>query len=200
MSPTVVKVGGSLFDLPDLGPMLRRWLAQDAPPRVLLVPGGGPTADVIRAFDERFRLGEEAAHWLALRALTVNAHLLAELVGGVVVGGWEGCPTVWGEQRVPVLDGFAFAATDEARPDHLPHSWAVTSDSLAARAAVVGGAGRLILLKSVAVPEGVDWFEAARRGWVDDCFPTVLRQGRGLRVTAVAFRDLVSDASQKRSE
>jgi 5-(aminomethyl)-3-furanmethanol phosphate kinase len=189
MSPTVVKVGGSLYDLPDLGPRLRYWLAKDAPPRVLLVPGGGPTADVVRAFDQRFRLGEEAAHWLALRALTVNAHLLAELVGGPVVGDWGECPAAWGAGRVPVLDGFAFAAADEVRPDHLPHSWAVTSDSLAARAAVVGEAGRLILLKSVGIPEGIDWSEAARRGWVDAWFPSVLRQRPGLRVTTIAFRD-----------
>src|SRR5207248_9110984 len=58
----VVKVGGSLYDLPDLADRLRRWLSALAAPRVLLVPGGGPTADVIRTFDQRHRLGEEASH------------------------------------------------------------------------------------------------------------------------------------------
>lgn len=199
MTPTVVKVGGSLFDLPDLGRVLRRWLGSKAPSHVLLVPGGGPTADVIRGYDERFHLGEEAAHWLALRAMALNAHLLAELVGGIVVGDWDECPACWDRGSVPILDGYAFAVTDEVRPSHLPHSWAVTSDALAARAAIVGGAGRLVLLKSVAIPPGTDWGEAARRGWVDPHFPRVIHNQGELRIEVVAFREHVSDTSRKRS-
>ena len=78
----VVKVGGSLFDWPDLGPRLRQWLAANAPREVILVPGGGPTADVIRTLDRTHGLGDEAAHWLALRAMAVNAELLAALLPG----------------------------------------------------------------------------------------------------------------------
>jgi aspartokinase-like uncharacterized kinase len=66
--PVVVKVGGSLFDLPDLGPRLEVWLG--ARRSVVLVPGGGPTTDVVRALDRTHRLGEEAAHWLALRSIS----------------------------------------------------------------------------------------------------------------------------------
>ena len=62
--PHVVKVGGSLFDLPGLGPCLRRWL-DGLDGDVILVPGGGPTADVVRTFDRRQVLGQEKAHWLA---------------------------------------------------------------------------------------------------------------------------------------
>ena len=36
----VVKVGGSLFDWPELGPRLGRWLKTLPSNRVLLVPGG----------------------------------------------------------------------------------------------------------------------------------------------------------------
>ena len=43
---------------------------------VLFVPGGGPTADVIRDFDRIHQLGEEQAHWLALAALQLNADFL----------------------------------------------------------------------------------------------------------------------------
>ena len=58
----VAKVGGSLFDLPQLGPALARWAAEQPAP-VLYVPGGGPFADVIRALDRVHDLGDEAAHW-----------------------------------------------------------------------------------------------------------------------------------------
>src|SRR5947209_1436057 len=83
--PVVVKVGGSLYDLPDLGPRLGRWLGASPGRRALLVPGGGPTADVIRQFDACHGLGEATAHELALRALTLNAHFLAALVPAAVV-------------------------------------------------------------------------------------------------------------------
>lgn len=55
----------------------------------------------------------------------------------------------------------------------MPHSWDVTTDSIAARVALVHGAERLVLLKSVDVPSGTPWEEAAARGWVDAHFPKV---------------------------
>jgi len=167
---TVVKVGGSLYDHPALGPGLRAYLAA-LPPPVLLVAGGGGFADAVRKLDAVHRLGEERAHWLALRALGAAADFLAHLTGG----GYR------------VLDAHAFAVADEARPDRLPHAWAVTTDSVAARAAVVYGAARLILLKSAAVPPGLPWAEAAARGWVDPHFPAVVA-GRAFAVEALDFR------------
>src|SRR5262249_34902973 len=77
--PVVVKVGGSLYDWPDLAGRLQDWLGQPSERRVLLVPGGGVTADVVRDLDQRHALGEERAHWLALHALALNAHFLAAL-------------------------------------------------------------------------------------------------------------------------
>ena len=189
MTPVVVKVGGSLFDLPGLGPRLERWL-EGWGGDVILVPGGGVAADVVRAFDRRHGLGEEAAHWLALRALSLNAHLLAGLLpSALVVDDLEDCRRAWQAGLAAVLDPHAFARADEGRPGCLPHRWDVTSDSLAARVAVVAGARSLVLLKSVTVPDGVDWDEAGRLGLVDPLFADVLRQARpGPEVCAVNFR------------
>jgi hypothetical protein len=78
-------------------------------------------------------------------------------------------------QPVRVLDCYAFAREDEARPGALPHTWGVTTDSIAARAAAVFGAERLILLKSRDVPPGTPWEEVAANGWVDAHFPHVAR-------------------------
>jgi aspartokinase-like uncharacterized kinase len=149
----VVKVGGSLYDWPELGPCLRAWLAALAPARALLVPGGGPTADAIRALDRHHALSEEAAHWLALQALSLNARFLQALLPGA-----------------EVVDAHDFARRDEGRPGALPHTWDVTSDSVAARVAQVTGARRLVLLKSTDFPEGIDAREAGRRGLVDAYF------------------------------
>jgi hypothetical protein len=72
-----------------------------------------------------------------------------------------------------VLDPHTFARADESRPGALPHSWRVTTDSIAARAAVVFRAERLVLLKSVDVPPGTTWERAADNGWVDAHFPQI---------------------------
>jgi aspartokinase-like uncharacterized kinase len=181
----VVKVSGSLYDLPDLGTRLRRFLASLNDPRAdsldcLIVPGGGATADAIRAFDRDQRLGPEASHWLALRACALNAHFLACLLPGArIVGGLEAF------RGMAVLDPFAFALADEAEVGCLPHHWDATSDSVAARVAVVARA-ELVLLKSVPRPEG-DWFAAAAEGYVDPVFPQIVRAAR-LRVRAVDLR------------
>jgi aspartokinase-like uncharacterized kinase len=170
-SSIVVKVGGSLYDLPDLGSRLRRWLAAQGTDSMLMVPGGGALAEAVRELDSTHGLGAEIAHWLALRALTVNAHFLATLLPGALV---VGHPEEWKRDTTAVLDSHAFAVADEGRAGALPHSWAVTSDSIAARVACVSGVRRLILLKSVVIPHDVDWREAARRGWVDEYFPLLV--------------------------
>src|SRR5258708_1651031 len=102
--PVIVKVGGSLFDWPDLVPQLRDYLAMLAGKNVLLIPGGGPAADAVRAYDHSHGLGEESAHWLALRALSLNAHLLAALLPDAQGGaGLKAPKAVWGAGPGPGL-------------------------------------------------------------------------------------------------
>jgi 5-(aminomethyl)-3-furanmethanol phosphate kinase len=187
----VVKVGGSLYDLPDLGFRLRRWLAEHfADDHVILVPGGGGTAAVIRDLDRRHGLGEETSHWLALRALGLNAHFLAALLPPAwVAGKIEALGAAWEKNRLAVLDVHEFARDDEDRPGHLPHDWTVTSDALAARVAMVVEARHLVLLKSTTIPPSMDWTEVGRLGVVDERFAEVLREApAALRVSAVNLR------------
>lgn len=182
----VAKVGGSLFDLPRLGESLARWAdAQTAP--VLFVPGGGPFADVIRALDRVHGLGDEASHWLAVRALSLSARVLVQLLPDAEL---LDNPT-WGELaqkrwdtpgRVYVLDEFEFCRQHDTEP----HTWGVTSDSLALAAALYVNADKLVLLKSVDI-SGVTWEEAAARGWVDAHFPKLVGRAE-FPVEAVNFR------------
>lgn len=178
----VVKVGGSLFDLPELGQRLSAWSKETGLARVLFVPGGGPTTNAVRELDRRHRLGEERAHWLALRALTLNAHFLADLLPGAAIVSDPGAAlgAAW-----TILDCHSFVEADDGRPDHLPHTWSVTSDSVAARAARLARAIQLYLLKSVIAPKTADWAEAARIGYVDPFFP---QAAAGLQVTMVNLR------------
>jgi 5-(aminomethyl)-3-furanmethanol phosphate kinase len=189
-APVIVKVGGSLLDLPGVGPRLRSWLDTLGAPDLLIVPGGGATANAIRTLDRRHGLGEEAAHWLALRALSLNAAVLQALLpASQVIDDWHDAAALCRRGVVPILDAFHFAWVDEECAGHLPHCWDVTSDSLAARVAVIAQARELILLKSVTIPESMCWAKAAQCGYVDPMFAQTCSQGgSGLSVRAVNFR------------
>ena len=169
MTPVVVaKVGGSLFDLPDLRDRLMNWVAALPDHRILFVPGGGRLADCIRQLDQQHGLGEGKAHWLALRALSVNALFLSDLLGAPVVSSLDER-----EGAFAVLDAHAFCLRDEDRKGALGHSWRVTSDSVAARVAAVVG-GEVVLLKSVDRSAEMTWADAARAGIVDETFPELV--------------------------
>lgn len=192
MGPCIVKVGGSLFEWPGLGPRLRDWLAANAPRETILVPGGGPAAELVRKLDRVHGLGEETSHWLALRAMRFMAGVLEEVLhdAGVTNTEWyrgdSDLSCIWAGGHLPILDALAFSEKDELRSGALPHTWAVTSDSIAARLAVVAGADELVLLKSAPPPAG-DVAAWAASGYVDPWLPRVLA-GTDVRATAVSLR------------
>jgi aspartokinase-like uncharacterized kinase len=186
----VVKVGGSLYDLADLGPRLAAWLGTVSEP-ILLVPGGGAVTDVVRDLDRCHGLGEATGHDLALRSLTMNAWFLAALLSRTAIGSVAVCNPCSSPltDRVSLLDAHAFWVSDaRVNPGALLACWDATSDSVAARAAVVLDASELVLLKSVTIAEPYDWTEAARLGTVDPVFCRILESSLQLRIRAVNLR------------
>lgn len=170
----IVKVGGSLFDLPDLADRLRAYLTFLHTPHAILIAGGGKVAKLVRDLDHVHHLGEEKAHWLAVRSLALTARFLAEVLPEAGVSrDLDGCVRLWSAGQPAILDPCAFVIQDEGQPGCLPHSWDVTSDSIAARVAELTGAELLVLLKSIDVPEGMTWREAGKHGFVDPYFAQV---------------------------
>ena len=47
----VIKVGGSLYDFPQLSSSLHRFLDSIKPSNIAIFPGGGPFADAVRVLD-----------------------------------------------------------------------------------------------------------------------------------------------------
>ena len=127
MRPIVIKVGGSLFDWPEVARELPVVLNQkrDASEALVLLAGGGAAADFVRTLDRTFALGDSRAHHLALRSLDLTAHALATLVPGLVV--------------VDELEG----ALAEERADRVAERAVEGGSSVADRPPlVVDGAGR----------------------------------------------------------
>jgi 5-(aminomethyl)-3-furanmethanol phosphate kinase len=180
-SVAIIKVGGSLFDWAELPVRLNAFLdarrAADGEERQVLIAGGGPAADVVRALDRIHGLGDETAHRLALHAMDLTAIMLAQLVPGTVpVEHVDTLRTVWATGSIPVLaPRLTIEETERSGQASLPASWDVTSDTITAWIAVQLVADRLIFLKSAPLPVGTDRREAAQLGLVDPMLPIVAR-------------------------
>jgi probable H4MPT-linked C1 transfer pathway protein len=159
----VIKIGGGLLAQTEcFGAVLSAVADAGRARRVLVVPGGGPFADAVRAVDSRLRLSDDTAHWMAVLAMDQYAHLIAaRLAGGTLVASCRDVMMALDAGRVAVLAPSQWLR--EADP--LPHSWDVTSDSIAAWVAGAVGARRLVLVK----PAG-----AAGADLIDPYFSRVL--------------------------
>ena len=142
----VVKVGGSILAHPAHFDSTLTTIAEAGRlRRVLVVPGGGPFARAVREIDVEMRLSDDAAHWMAILAMDQYAHVIASrLIGGVRVSGRAQLDDAFAAGRIPVLAPYAWMY--EADP--LPHSWDVTSDSIAAWVAGEVAAPLLVLVKA----------------------------------------------------
>ncbi len=142
---TVLKLGGSVLAHPQQFESALRTIERLARERgLLVVPGGGLFADAVRDTDRRFHPGDSAAHWMAVLAMDQHAHLIAaRLQRGMVVAAVPEAIEAIAAGSIPVLAPYQWLR--EADP--LPHSWDVTSDSIAAWVAGALGATRLVLVK-----------------------------------------------------
>ena len=151
---TVVKVGGGLLAhgivLDNVLNVLAE-IAREDP--LLIIPGGGPFADAVRDQDARLALSDDAAHWMAVLGMDQYAHLIvSRMTRAVLVTDASEISTALASEQIPVLAPYAWLR----RADPLPHSWAVTSDSIAAWMAHDIGAQRLVLVKPPGAATGAD--------------------------------------------
>lgn len=193
----VVKVGCSLFERPDLQTQLFAWLTAQSPALHLFVTGGGELADSIKNWDVRFQLGEALSHWMCIRALSITARALTHVLeGSSLLGDWNsvhGWIAAARQESAAVLDVWEFLRKTEpsAPPEPLPHTWQVTSDSIAARVAEVLNADELVLMKARVAPAAEGDFAAlAECGFVDEYFPKIAS-----RLKRVTFAHLASVAT-----
>jgi aspartokinase-like uncharacterized kinase len=168
--PAVIKIGGSCAFSLDL----RRWTAAVAAcgGRSVVVPGGGPFAEAVRAAQPRMEFDDGAAHHMAMLGMEQFGHALASFDTRLTVAdSMADLQRALSDGNVPVWlpARMAMQAAD------IPPSWQVTSDSLAAWLAGKLRAARLILLKQVELSrDRVAVSELVAKEIVDPAFPQFL--------------------------
>jgi aspartokinase-like uncharacterized kinase len=154
----VIKIGGGIAARPGGVDKVCAAVAEASRNhRIVVVPGGGPFADAVREFDRLVGLSPDAAHWMAILAMDQYAHVVASRIPGALLvdepGAISGAAALG---RAAVLAPSRWMRS----ADVLPHSWEVTSDSIAAFIAGALDAGRLILVKPTEVGETTDSYFA----------------------------------------
>lgn len=94
--------------------------------RIIIVPGGGPFADIVREHAQS--MSDDVAHWMAVLAMDLYGMYLADETSARVIENFE-----------DVTGGASIILPHKLlqKEDPLPHSWDVTSDSIAAYIASV---------------------------------------------------------------
>lgn len=160
----IVKLGGSLHDAANLRSWLARLATGPGGARIV-VPGGGPFADAVRALQAPLGFDALTAHRLAILAMQQYGLHLHGLEPRLELAETEAelqaaTASIWLPWRLAGLEPGIAA------------SWDVTSDSLACWLAVRLGAEGLLLVKSAPLPGGAVTAPAlAKAGLVDAAFP-----------------------------
>jgi aspartokinase-like uncharacterized kinase len=143
----VIKVGGSLAEDPERLRALCAKLGEFAKKyAIVVVPGGGRFADVVRDFDKRFTLSGAIAHRMAVLGMDQFGLLLSQIIP-------NSCATyLLSDARqlseigvVPVF----LPSRLMFREDPLENSWDVTSDSISAYVASRLHAAKVVLVTDV---------------------------------------------------
>jgi 5-(aminomethyl)-3-furanmethanol phosphate kinase len=169
---TVVKVGGSFASYRRLGDVVQA--LERGRGHAVVVPGGGPFADVVRREQPRLGFDDSAAHRMALLGMAQFGIALASLsprlktatrISAIRRGLRENVVPVW--LPLDLLD----------RREDVPESWEMTSDSLAAWLAGKIRASRVIFLKR-ASPASMKLLDLVEAGDLDSLVPGFLTNGK----------------------
>ena len=177
----VIKLGGSLVSKGrELVQLLREYADRTAR-QLVIVPGGGPFADAIRTIANHEGVSDDAAHWMAVLAMHQYGLFLAD--DYPVVPLIEQLEDVPAAGPLCIILPFNILKADDA----LPHTWAVTSDTIAAFIASKLGERSFIKLTDVDGMldengtmieriQALELIETGYRGCIDAALPRYLAQ------------------------
>lgn len=115
----LIKLGGSLIQ--SARTIVRDLIkyTNSIPETIIIVPGGSIFADTVRRLDP----GEESAHWMAVLAMEQYGYYLADRTGAALID----------SLKIPDKGTYILLPYRILKEkDELPHTWDVTSDTIAA--------------------------------------------------------------------
>jgi aspartokinase-like uncharacterized kinase len=147
MNATIVKVGGSLAFYPEKLKALCIKLSETSKKhRIIVVPGGGEFADVVRCMDQVFSLSCNVSHRMAILGMDQYGLLLSDLMpNSATVNKLEDIKCFLDSDGLPVF----LPSTLLLSEDPLANSWDVTSDSIAVYIACRLQASKVLLVTDV---------------------------------------------------
>ena len=143
MKIIVIKLGGSLTNK---GQEIVHFLSDYAKTNCLsfvIIPGGGQFVEVIRELAERMAVSEDAAHWMAVLAMHQYGFFLVD--GEAAIPLVDSIEEVSDAGHICIVLPYNILKAD----DSLPHTWDVTSDTIAAFIAHKLGEKRFIKVTDV---------------------------------------------------
>jgi 5-(aminomethyl)-3-furanmethanol phosphate kinase len=163
----VVKLGGSLLASGYLLPCLDKVEQMASQQQMLVVPGGGEFAGLVRRTQVRWQFDDRTAHQMAILAMQQTALLYKALKPN-----FYSHDSVFELRRQAGNDGVVIWSPDVVELDNagIPSTWAVTSDSLSAWLAKTLVADELILVKSVKIDSDFDILNLVQKQIVDAAF------------------------------
>ena len=147
MDMAIVKVGGSLAVHPEkLRTLCAKLSEVSKKVKLIVVPGGGEFADVVRNSHKRFNLSLTVSHRMAILGMDQYGFLLSDLLPhSSILNQLEYAQRILDLGKLPVFlpSNFLFSK------DPLENSWDVTSDSIAVYIAGQLHASRVVLVTDV---------------------------------------------------
>ncbi|MFX1287347.1 MAG: hypothetical protein ACFFFY_02145, partial [Promethearchaeota archaeon] len=112
--------------------------------KIILIAGGGSYANLIRKVDRKFKLGDNLSHWMAIYTMDINGRKIGKYFPRI--SKTRQFEDIKKAQRIfTVFLPYRFLKES----DELPHSWAVTSDSITLYLAHKLGISQCFLIKDV---------------------------------------------------
>ena len=188
----LIKIGGSLIkyeeNLRELCKQLNKIKEKH---KILIVPGGSVFTDLVRKIYMEYGLSETSAHFMAILGMDQFGFMLSDLIPeSMPVFTIEKAIEAIRDHKIPILIPFKLIF----ELNSLPHSWKVTSDSIALFIAKLINAKNFIKLTDVdgiyqSDPKNSDEKDLLEHVWasdlehikscIDDFFPNLVKNFEG---------------------
>ncbi|MEO2116923.1 MAG: [5-(aminomethyl)furan-3-yl]methyl phosphate kinase [Methanocaldococcus sp.] len=142
----IVKIGGSLtYDAEPLLKALKNY-AREKNKKIVIIPGGGEFANVVRNIDKTLNISNSLSHKLAIKCMDLIGEVYAE------IGDIKAYDTLFDLKREIEKEkiGILLPSKILLSTDIAEHSWAITSDSLSLYI------GKLLDVREVIIATDVD--------------------------------------------